>query len=285
MAELVANLGYKTRHGKNYDTVQKRLEKFNISTDHFVSRCSNRVITKEDVFCENSSVSQNTLRRFYLKEKDIEYKCNKCGVGSIWNGNNLTLQLDHIDGNNGNNLLSNLRWLCPNCHSQTKTFAGKNVQHEKHKNYERKHYYCIDCGKEVAPNSVRCKQCSSLLQRKVLRPSKNELENLLKTHNGNFTSVGSIFNVSDNTIRKWCKYYGLSTQIKDYKIQKPKMERKPVATYGVDQIDMVTGEVIASYKSCNDAIKQTGIHHINQASDPNNTKRNSAGGYIWKRKA
>ena len=55
-----------------------------------------------------------------------EEKCEECGLDPIWNDKKLILQLDHKDGNNQNHLLENLQILCPNCHSQTPTFCGKN---------------------------------------------------------------------------------------------------------------------------------------------------------------
>jgi len=53
------------------------------------------------------------------------YSCNNCGI-SDWNKSPITLIVDHIDGNAGNNMPSNLRLLCPNCNSQTPTFGGRN---------------------------------------------------------------------------------------------------------------------------------------------------------------
>jgi 5-methylcytosine-specific restriction endonuclease McrA len=66
------------------------------------------------------------LKSRLLKEKLIEYKCVKCGNTGEWQGEPLSLQLDHINGNNKDHRLENLRLLCPNCHSQTKTYSGKN---------------------------------------------------------------------------------------------------------------------------------------------------------------
>ena len=214
MAELVGNLGYKTKHGKNYETVKKRLDELNISTSHFKQKQNNKTFTSDEVFCEDSDACQKTVRRLYLALPNIKYECTGCGIGDTWNGNPITLQLDHIDGNNKNNLLSNLRWLCPNCHSQTKTFAGKNVQKR------RKSYFCVDCGVKISGQSDRCPKCAALLRRKIERPLKDELESLLNAHNGNFSAIGRIYQVSDNTIRKWCRDYDLPSRTKDYKIIK-----------------------------------------------------------------
>lgn len=63
-------------------------------------------------------------RATVIKEQDN--KCLRCN-NSEWMGEPLKLQVDHIDGNNRNNVRENLRALCPNCHSQTETFCGKNI--------------------------------------------------------------------------------------------------------------------------------------------------------------
>ena len=60
-----------------------------------------------------------------VKEKRLEYKCALCGI-SEWQGQPLSLQLDHINGKHNDHRIENLRFLCPNCHSQTETYAGKN---------------------------------------------------------------------------------------------------------------------------------------------------------------
>jgi 5-methylcytosine-specific restriction endonuclease McrA len=65
------------------------------------------------------------LKKRLLKEGIKENKCDICGV-TEWNNIELSMQLDHIDGNSHNHILSNLRMVCPNCHSQTNTYCGKN---------------------------------------------------------------------------------------------------------------------------------------------------------------
>lgn len=60
----------------------------------------------------------------YLLEKQYD-KCLICNI-SEWNGSKIVLELDHIDGNYLNNTEDNLRFLCPNCHSQTSTYKNKN---------------------------------------------------------------------------------------------------------------------------------------------------------------
>lgn len=72
--------------------------------------------------------SSSQLKRRLVNNGLLEDRCEKCGVGKEWCGMSLTLQLDHINGDRTNNRLDNLRVLCPNCHSQTETFGGRNVK-------------------------------------------------------------------------------------------------------------------------------------------------------------
>jgi len=57
--------------------------------------------------------------------KVLPFRCAECDNVGEWRGRPLTLQLDHVNGIYNDNRLENLRWLCPNCHSQTETFAGR----------------------------------------------------------------------------------------------------------------------------------------------------------------
>lgn len=62
----------------------------------------------------------------YIRDKDLllPYSC-ECGNLGKWLGERMVLELDHISGDSSDNRLENLRWLCPNCHSQKPTSKGK----------------------------------------------------------------------------------------------------------------------------------------------------------------
>ena len=68
----------------------------------------------------------NKLRIRLIKEGIKEHACEVCGIKE-WMNNPISLELDHIDGNRTNHSLDNLRIVCPNCHSQTSTYRGRNI--------------------------------------------------------------------------------------------------------------------------------------------------------------
>ena len=74
-------------------------------------------------------IKRQTLLNAINNEGSLEYKCFYCNITDIYNNKPLKLQIDHIDGNWKNNLITNLRFLCPNCHSQTETYGFKKVKY------------------------------------------------------------------------------------------------------------------------------------------------------------
>jgi hypothetical protein len=83
-------------------------------------------------FNPQSGVSNQKLKLYMLSYLGYFYRCEICGI-TEWNGRSINLELDHIDGNNANNDICNLRLVCPNCHSQTENYGGKNQNTGKKK--------------------------------------------------------------------------------------------------------------------------------------------------------
>lgn len=200
------------RQGNNSKTLRTILDKYNIDYSHFTGRARVYTINHVDIsdYLNNlRKIKTSELKEKLLKEGLKEYKCEnpECGL-TEWLGKPIVLQLHHIDGNNNNNNLENLQLLCPNCHSQTENYCGSaNTNNTK--------YYCKDCGREINKYSTYCTMCSHKHHRKVERPSKEEIEVLIKTES--FLEIGRKYGVSDNAIRKWCKDYNLPFTKKEIK--------------------------------------------------------------------
>ena len=75
---------------------------------------------------KNSSITQKVLRGYVERHQVLEYRCVNCGCNGEWQSGKIALEIDHIDGDNTNNEITNLRYLCPNCHALTDTYRGRN---------------------------------------------------------------------------------------------------------------------------------------------------------------
>lgn len=203
LKEIAYRCGYSNNSGASCAIIKDRIaeQQLNFSTKHQA-----RIIREDaDIFVEDSPVEQSTLRRRYYVGRYSEYKCAICNLEPFWNGQELVLTLDHINGHNRDDRLENLRWICPNCDRQLSTFAGRNIVRTENKNF------CIDCGKEILQSSTRCVECAnkekSKKQQIVERPTRIELKSLIRSKS--FLEIGRKYGVTDNAIRKWCDAYNL----------------------------------------------------------------------------
>lgn len=210
-------VGYKTH--SSFNVIKKYLEEQNISTAHFTHLTQGYEVRNIDnIFITNSTVDQKTLRSWYLKGNYTPYICSVCGQEPWWNGKELSLTLDHINEQNHDNRLENLRWVCPNCDRQLDTFGSKNIIYQKQMVSKEQHF-CECCGTELKTKTATlCPSCVKIQLRKTERPETAEkLTEILQENGGNFSAVGRLYGVSDNAIRKWCKSYNISTKSIDYK--------------------------------------------------------------------
>lgn len=120
--------------GGSYKTFHARVKRLNIDTSHFTGMGHlkgkthnwNEKIPLKEILVSNSNYSNTSyLRKRLIKEELLTNECSRCKIKD-WQEESLSLHLDHIDGDNTNNQIENLRLLCPNCHSQTSTYCGRN---------------------------------------------------------------------------------------------------------------------------------------------------------------
>lgn len=133
ISDVLEAFGYKRNSGSMAKVIKNVISLYKIDTSHFkpYNRKNQKPIySLDEILIPNSPYTNITkLKERLLKENLLEYKCECCGNNGEWNGNRLVLQLDHKDGNHNNHSIENLRFLCPNCHSQTDTYAGKNAKY------------------------------------------------------------------------------------------------------------------------------------------------------------
>ena len=94
------------------------------ATKHF-----KRPLTVDEILSIRPNMHKGQLRKALLKT-GRKYECEECHLKPLWCGKKLVLQVDHINGIPYDHRRENLRFLCPNCHSQTDTFCGKNLKRE-----------------------------------------------------------------------------------------------------------------------------------------------------------
>jgi Zn finger protein HypA/HybF involved in hydrogenase expression len=203
-------------NGSSSRVLKKHIERLGLSVSHFKKsnikeNFKNKTIPYEKVFKENSLVDSSVLKSAVKRWEVIPHLCKGCGNTGTHNGQPLVLQLDHENGIRNDNRKENLRYLCPNCHSQTPTFSrAKAVLTLKCKNCKQNF--------RTNKNKIFCsKTCSGLgsKNRELISIRKVNHEEVFKVFqkNGTFLGTAKKFGISDNAVKKIVKKFAVPAGI------------------------------------------------------------------------
>lgn len=212
--DVLTCLGLNTKGSGSRTIIKKRIKELDISVSHFNPHINNsgpqNKIPLSDILVRNSTYTgRTTLKIRLIKAGLLDYKCSFCENPGVWNEKDLSLQLDHINGDSTDNRIENLRLLCPNCHSQTKTYSGKN------NGFRKIVASCKDCNTPLKTNDAeRCVSCNAEHREKIRWPENIEIKRMI-SENG-WSSTSRILGVSVAAIKKHLKKNNIN--IKEWKL-------------------------------------------------------------------
>lgn len=189
--DLCKRLNIINKGGRGYNTIQQRLDMDKIDYTHFSYKQQTKVqqYTDAELFALDTGIPKTTVR--YRLKKRKQYICSECGLNE-WRNKHISLQMDHINGNHNDDRIDNLRWLCPNCHSQTDTYAGRGI---KNKN-------STDLIKRAKDHLDKVYAYQASIQHRIKLVTTSNID---YTIFGWGTKLSQIFNCTPQATLKWVK--------------------------------------------------------------------------------
>ena len=130
ISDITKMVGYAPSR-KSDGFISKRIKLLGLSVEHFKNWNSLSKVPTDQLLVINSEANNQTIKKRVIDENLLNYECAVCANKGEWQNKPLVLHFDHINGNNKDNRIINLRFLCPNCHSQTDTYGGRNINKSK----------------------------------------------------------------------------------------------------------------------------------------------------------
>lgn len=132
IAESLRKLGLIDKGG-NYRIIKRAIKEYNIDTSHFTGQGWNQglkfkpkpSVPTSELLVQDSNYPTFKLKNRLLRDGYKEHRCERC-KRTEWDGEEIPLELHHINGDNTDNRLENLQMLCPNCHALTDNYRGRN---------------------------------------------------------------------------------------------------------------------------------------------------------------
>ena len=204
IADVVENLGLSRTASDNLVRVRRSLIAHGLPLPPRA-----RPATPEDIAAAKRALAggqgRAATKRRLVEAGALENCCqgSGCTVGATWVGKPLVLHLDHINGDPTDDRVENLRLLCPNCHSQTDTYTGRNVKRGPKRPGAQPRSRCMDCGKSIAKKSRRCVTCEKAARTERTRNLYPDLDSILEMVDRlGWVGAGREIGVSDNAVRK-----------------------------------------------------------------------------------
>lgn len=190
ISEVLRCLGCKSK-GTTHAHIKNRIQKFGLDTSHFSGKSSDisrapwqDKLTWQEVLVQDRHRGRREhvcILRRALGQAGVDCVCFVCRLPPVWQGRPLLLEIDHLDGDPLNNKLENLRYLCPNCHTQTETFGFR--------------------GKKGQPKSTAQRKMSEDQKLKLRKVNHDDVRDAYSA-SGNYAAVGRQFNLSGVRVKE-----------------------------------------------------------------------------------